>query len=77
VSQFFAILCRLFYGPAPKLIHLCAAIIYDAVLTFTIVGYHYCDIIVGRGAGLVIGKIRNLGSTPDAVTRYCVLGKDT
>jgi len=31
----------------------------------------------GRGAGLVIEKLRNLGSTPDAVARRCVLGKDT
>jgi len=26
---------------------------------------------------LVIERLRNLGSTPDAVVRRCVLGKDT
>jgi len=31
---------------------------------------------VGRGAGLVIERLRNLDSTPDAVARRCVLGKD-
>jgi len=32
---------------------------------------------VGRGIGLVIKRLRNLGSTPDAVARRCVLVKDT
>jgi len=32
---------------------------------------------VGRDAGLVIKRLRNLSSTPDAVARRCVLGKDT
>jgi len=32
---------------------------------------------VGIGAGLVIVRLRNLGSTPDAVARRCVFGKDT
>jgi len=32
---------------------------------------------VGRGAGLVIERLQNLGSTPDAVAHRCVLGKDT
>jgi len=30
-----------------------------------------------RGTGLVIKRLRNLGSTPDAVARRCVLEKDT
>jgi len=32
---------------------------------------------VGRGIGLVIERLQNLGLTPDAVARHCVLGKDT
>jgi len=32
---------------------------------------------VGRGAGLVIERLQNLGSTSDAVARLCVPGKDT
>jgi len=32
---------------------------------------------VSRGAGLVIERLQNLGSTSDAVARRCVLGKDT
>jgi len=32
---------------------------------------------VGRCAGLVIERLQNLGLTPDAVARRCVLGKDT
>jgi len=32
---------------------------------------------VGRGAGLIIERLRNLGSTSDAVARRYVLGKDT
>jgi len=32
---------------------------------------------VGRGAGLVIERLRNFGSTPDAVARRCVFEKDT
>jgi len=30
---------------------------------------------VGRGAGLVIERLQNFGSIPDAVARRCVLGK--
>jgi len=45
---------------------------------------HLCDLIglwrrrssVVRGTGLVIWRLRNLGSTPDAVARRCVLGKE-
>jgi len=32
---------------------------------------------VERRASTVIERLRNLGSTPDAVARRCVLGKDT
>jgi len=32
---------------------------------------------VGRGAGLVIERLRNLTSTPHAAASRCVLGKDT
>jgi len=32
---------------------------------------------VGRGAGLVIERLRNLDFTPDEVARRYVLGKDT
>jgi len=34
-------------------------------------------VALGRGAGLVIERLRNLGSSPDAVARRCVLWRDT
>jgi len=35
------------------------------------------QLVLGRGAGLVIERLRNLSSTSDAVAHRCVFGKDT
>jgi len=44
---------------------------------FSVSRWRQRGLVIGRGAGLVIERLRNLGSTPDAVSRRCVLGKDT
>jgi len=41
---------------------------------YLIIGY---QLKVGRGAGLVIERLQNFDSTPDAVAHRFVLGKDT